>query len=66
MAEVLCARGLEVPLLLLGLPDRFVDQGDPGHLLKLCGLDAEGIALSIRNRFGLTLTVAHGLKKAAI
>jgi 1-deoxy-D-xylulose-5-phosphate synthase len=65
VAEVLCARGMAKPLLMLGLPDRFVDHGDPGLLLKQCGLDAEGIALSIRNRFGLTLTIAHGLKKAA-
>jgi 1-deoxy-D-xylulose-5-phosphate synthase len=65
VAEVLCARGIATPLLMLGLPDRFIDHGDPGHLLKLCGLDADGIAQSIRHRFGLTLTVAHGLKKAA-
>ena len=52
-------------LLLLGLPDRFIDHGDPALLLKQCGLDAEGIAQSIRTRFGLTLTVAHGLKKTA-
>ena len=65
VAEVLCARGLANPLLLLGLPDRFIDHGDPGHLLRQCGLDAEGIAQAIRSRFGLTLTIAHGLKKAA-
>ena len=65
VAEVLSARGLQVPLLLLGLPDRFIDHGDPALLLKQCGLDAEGIAQSIRTRFGLTLTVAHGLKKTA-
>lgn len=65
VAEVLCARGLANPLLLLGLPDRFIDHGDPGLLLKQCGLDAEGIAQAIRSRFGLTLTIAHGLKKTA-
>ena len=65
VAEVLCARGIANPLLMLGLPDRFIDHGDPGLLLKQCGLDAEGIGQSIRNRFGLTLTIAHGLKKAA-
>ena len=64
VAEVLCARGIATPLLMLGLPDRFVDHGDPGLLLKQCGLDAEGITHSIRNRFGLALTIAHGLKKA--
>ncbi|MEO8134029.1 MAG: 1-deoxy-D-xylulose-5-phosphate synthase [Betaproteobacteria bacterium] len=65
VAEVLAAHGILQPLLILGLPDRFVDHGDPASLLKQCGLDPEGIALAIRTRFGLTLTVAHGLKKTA-
>jgi len=36
-------------VLLLGLPDRFIDHGDPGKLLASVGLDAAGIADSIRN-----------------
>ena len=32
-----------MPLLLLGLPDEFVEHGDPIKLLALCGLDASGI-----------------------
>ncbi|XDJ36530.1 MAG: 1-deoxy-D-xylulose-5-phosphate synthase [Burkholderia sp.] len=39
------------PVLQLGLPDRFIDHGDPAKLLSLCGLDAAGIAKSIRERF---------------
>jgi 1-deoxy-D-xylulose-5-phosphate synthase len=35
-------------LLLLGLPDRFVDHGDPGKLLASVGLDGEGIRASIQ------------------
>jgi 1-deoxy-D-xylulose-5-phosphate synthase len=35
----------------LGLPDRFIDHGDPAKLLASCGLDAAGIAKSIRERF---------------
>jgi 1-deoxy-D-xylulose-5-phosphate synthase len=34
-------------ILLLGLPDRFIDHGDPGRLLASVGLDAEGIRKSI-------------------
>jgi len=34
--------------LLLGLPDRFVDHGDSAKLLASVGLDAQGIAKSIR------------------
>jgi len=40
------------PVLLLGLPDRFVDHGDPAKLLASLGLDAAGIAASIRSALG--------------
>ncbi|MGI4814238.1 MAG: 1-deoxy-D-xylulose-5-phosphate synthase [Janthinobacterium lividum] len=49
--EVLAAHGLSCPVLQLGLPDRFIDHGDPAKLLSLCGLDATGIEQSIRQRF---------------
>jgi 1-deoxy-D-xylulose-5-phosphate synthase len=39
--------GGEARVLLLGLPDRFIDHGDPGRLLASVGLDAEGIRQSI-------------------
>jgi 1-deoxy-D-xylulose-5-phosphate synthase len=37
----------KTPVLLLGLPDRFVDHGDPARLLASVGLDAAGIRASI-------------------
>jgi len=49
VCEALAALGLERKVLLLGLPDRFVDHGDPARLLASVGLDAEGIGKSIRN-----------------
>jgi 1-deoxy-D-xylulose-5-phosphate synthase len=49
--EALAAEGLERPLLQIGLPDHFVDHGDPAVLLRECGLDAEGIGSAIRRRF---------------
>jgi 1-deoxy-D-xylulose-5-phosphate synthase len=52
VGECLAAAGLSVPLLHLGLPDRFIEHGDPAKLLSLCGLDAAGIEQSIRKRFG--------------
>ena len=48
--ESLERQGLTVQVLQLGLPDRFIDQGDPALQLASVGLDAEGIALSIRSR----------------
>jgi 1-deoxy-D-xylulose-5-phosphate synthase len=50
--EALAAQGISVPVLNLGLPDRFIDHGDPAKLLALCGLDAAGIERSIVERFG--------------
>jgi 1-deoxy-D-xylulose-5-phosphate synthase len=49
--EALAAEGIAKPVLNLGLPDKFIDQGDPGALLASVGLDAKGIAASIRQRF---------------
>jgi 1-deoxy-D-xylulose-5-phosphate synthase len=39
-------------VLTLGLPDEFVEHGDPVKLMALCGLDAAGIEQSILKRFG--------------
>ena len=50
--EALAAAGIEVPVLTLGLPDQFVEHGDPAKLLAICGLDATGIQKSIVARFG--------------
>jgi 1-deoxy-D-xylulose-5-phosphate synthase len=49
--EALAAEGSDRPVLQIGLPDRFVDHGDPAVLLGECGLDADGIAEAIRRRF---------------
>jgi 1-deoxy-D-xylulose-5-phosphate synthase len=40
----------DVPVLQLGLPDRFIDQGDPGIQLAHVGLNKDGILKSIRER----------------
>jgi 1-deoxy-D-xylulose-5-phosphate synthase len=52
VSELLAAEGIAVPMLHLGLPDRFVDHGDPAFLLAQVGLDAKGIAASIHAHFG--------------
>lgn len=51
--EALAEAGIDKPVLTLGLPDRFVDHGDPAYLLQQCGLDAAGIERSVRERFSL-------------
>jgi 1-deoxy-D-xylulose-5-phosphate synthase len=49
VCEALQALGIERRVLLLGLPDRFIDHGDPGKLLSSVGLDAAGLQKAIRN-----------------
>jgi 1-deoxy-D-xylulose-5-phosphate synthase len=50
VAESLAAAGIAVPLLLLGLPDRFVDHGDQNLLLAAVGLDRAGVVAAISAR----------------
>lgn len=50
VAEALAAAGVAKPLMMLGLPDEFVEHGEPAKLLSMCGLDAQGIERSIRER----------------
>ena len=50
--EALAEAGVTVPVLNLGLPDTFIEHGDPAKLLAMCGLDAAGIEQSIVKRFG--------------
>ena len=50
VAEALAAAGIVKPLLMLGLPDHFIEHGEPAKLLSLCGLDAAGIEQAILTR----------------
>jgi 1-deoxy-D-xylulose-5-phosphate synthase len=49
--EVLQQLQIQKPVLNLGLPDVFIEHGDPAKLLAMQGLDAAGIEASIRQRF---------------
>jgi 1-deoxy-D-xylulose-5-phosphate synthase len=51
VAEALASAGVLIPMLHLGMPDRFVDHGDPAILIGECGLDAKGIISAIQSRF---------------
>ncbi|SAK92653.1 1-deoxy-D-xylulose-5-phosphate synthase [Caballeronia hypogeia] len=60
--EALLASSVIKPVLQLGLPDAFIDHGDPAKLLASVGLDAAGIAKSIRERFLDAVERAHADK----
>jgi len=49
--ECLSAAAVTLPVLQLGLPDHFVEHGDPAKLLALCGLDTAGIEAAIVQRY---------------
>ena len=56
--EYLASRGIVVSVMQLGLPDSFIDQGDPGQMLADCGLDKNGIVQAVQQR--VTTKVASG------
>ena len=56
VARCLEESGCTTPLLRIGLPDHFVDHGDPGLLLADVGLDVAGIEQQIRSRLALLNT----------
>jgi len=53
VAEALAGRGLLVPQLLLGIPDRFIEHGSREDCLAAAGLDRTGLTTSIE-RFWAT------------
>jgi len=51
VCETLQASGMSNSVLTLGLPDQFVEHGDPVKLMAMLGLNAEGIEKSIVARW---------------
>ena len=48
---MLAEADIEKPVLLLGLPDRYIEHGEHALLLRLEGLDGPDIEKRIRERF---------------
>ena len=51
VGEALQAANVLKSVLNLGLPDEFVEHGDPAKLMAMLGLDAQGIENSIRQKW---------------
>jgi len=51
VAECLAAHGLALPMLHLGLPDRYLEHGSREEVLSEAGLDLPGIRKAIKERF---------------
>lgn len=56
VSEFLHQQGIPCDVLILGLPDRFIKQGDPKTLLAQADLDAISILSAIEQRLALSLT----------
>jgi 1-deoxy-D-xylulose-5-phosphate synthase len=52
VSELLAASRVRVEVLQLGMPDKFVEQGDQQQLLTSVGLDTDAIVRAIRLRMG--------------
>jgi len=50
VAECLARQGTAIPLLQLGLPDRFIDHGEQGELMAQAGLDRAGVLAAVTRR----------------
>jgi len=53
VSEFLAQQGIVMPVLHLGLPDRFIDHGARAEQLRETGLDREGILHSIEQRLNI-------------
>ena len=47
--EYLASANIAIPVLNLGIPDRFIEQGIGQECLTACGLDSSGIILAVNN-----------------
>ncbi len=59
VAEYLATQNIAKPILHLGLPDTFVPHGAQKALLAQCGLDAEGMARQVLERYGVMAESRH-------
>ncbi len=53
VGELLASEGLQLPLLQLGIPDRFIEHGSREGCLAAAGLDAAGLSASIERWWAL-------------
>ena len=52
VVETLMRRGNTIPVTMLGIPDRFIEQASREQQLAECGLDADGIYRQIQGVLG--------------
>jgi 1-deoxy-D-xylulose-5-phosphate synthase len=53
VGELLASEGLQVPLLQVGIPDRFIEHGSRESCLAAAGLDAAGLSARVERWWAL-------------
>jgi 1-deoxy-D-xylulose-5-phosphate synthase len=53
--ECLAAHGVQIPILIIGLPDRFIEHGSREDMLADAGLDKDGISRSVEKFYGASV-----------
>jgi 1-deoxy-D-xylulose-5-phosphate synthase len=66
VGELLAAAGLQVALLHLGIPDRFIEHGSREECLQAAGLDAASIAGAVERWWGLQVPQATRAASGAL
>ena len=64
VVESLLRQQVTTAVLQLGLPDRFIEHGDPAQMLVECGLDKTGILAAVSARFKTVNSLTGSLLKA--
>ena len=64
VGELLACEGLLVPLLQLGIPDRFIEHGSRDSCLVAAGLDHAGLTSSIERWWGLQTRERERIRSA--
>lgn len=47
--EFMAENGYSARVKLLGIPDKFIEQGSPEELYKICGIDKKGIVTAVKS-----------------
>jgi 1-deoxy-D-xylulose-5-phosphate synthase len=66
VGELLASEGLLIPLLHVGIPDRFIEHGSRESCLVAAGLDAAGLASSIERWWAMQTRERERMRSAGV
>ncbi len=66
VGELLASEGLLIPLLHVGIPDRFIEHGSRDSCLVAAGLDAAGLASSIERWWAMQVRERERIRSAGV